>query len=248
MLSKTKAKFIKSLQDKKYRHENKLFLVEGAKSTLELLSSDFTISEFYCTDKFMKEHKNELSNQRLSYSLVTENELSTISSYSNNNAALAVVQMKPQHRFNYHGNEWVIVLEHIQDPGNLGTIIRIADWYGITKIICSETTTDFYNPKVISSTMGSFARVVVYYENLYAVLKESKQPIVAAHLNGANMHRTTFPDGGYLIMGNESLGITDKLMELVSTSICIPRYGHAESLNVAVATAIICDAIRRPKK
>ncbi len=245
MLSKNKAKFIKSLQDKKYRNENSLFLVEGAKSTIELLQSDFKIKELYCSEKFSIEHEKSLLKSKVVYETISEKELNSISSLTTNNACVAVVHQKEQTVFKANENEWVIVLDTIQDPGNLGTIIRIADWYGIFKIICSETTADFYNPKVISATMGSFTRVSLYYENIESALNKTALPIYTAHLNGDNLHQVVFPKGGFLIMGNESSGISESIMKLTTKSIKIPRYGKAESLNVATATAIICDAIRR---
>src|SRR5690606_26546273 len=140
--------------------------------------------------------------------LVTEKELSHVSSFSTNNAAIAVVEMRHDEPFVYREGEWVILLDTIVDPGNLGTILRIADWYGISKVVCSENTADCYNPKVVSATMGSFARVEVYYVDLHSFLKKNKQPVYAAVLGGKNVHEMkVFSKGGFLMMGNESEGI-----------------------------------------
>jgi TrmH family RNA methyltransferase len=245
MFSKNKAKFIKSLQIKKFRTEYKQFLVEGAKSILELINSDYVINELLVTENFQTEYASRLSKRNIKSTIVTESELSSVSSFSSNNAALAVVSMKENKSFELKNNEWGIVLDDIKDPGNIGTIIRIADWYGIHKIICSETTADFYNPKVISSSMGSFTRVEIFYCNLDHFFSSVKQPVYAADLEGKDVHHYSFSSGGYLLMGNESEGLSSEIKKYITEKIHIPKYGHAESLNVAIATAIICDNIKR---
>jgi TrmH family RNA methyltransferase len=137
------------------------------------------------------------------------------------------------------------VLDDIRDPGNLGTILRIADWYGIRKLICSSSTADVYNPKVISASKGSFTRVEWYYCELNAYLKERSVPVYGAFLDGANVHTHGFEKSGYIVLGNEANGISFEVEQLVSQRITIPRFGGAESLNVGIATAIICDNLRR---
>jgi TrmH family RNA methyltransferase len=162
MLSKNQIKYINSLQQKKFRQEYQSFVVEGAKSVVELLSSDFELESLYVTEDFYKETKPLLDKQPLRAEIVGQAELEKAGTFSSNNAALAVAKMKSNQELLLNDTEYALVLDEIRDPGNLGTIIRIADWYGIQKIICSEGTVDLYNPKVISSTMGSFTRVLCF--------------------------------------------------------------------------------------
>jgi TrmH family RNA methyltransferase len=245
MFSKNKIKFIKSLQIKKFRTEYKQFLVEGTKSTLELINSDYLINELFITEKFHKDHFTLLTKKKIKAEIISESDLESITSHSSNNASLAIVAMKENIFISVDKNEFAIVLDNINDPGNLGTIIRIADWYGISKIICSENTTDFYSPKVIAASMGSFTRVQKYYCNLKEFLKASSMPVFGADLEGENVHGFSFPREGYLVMGNESEGLSDELDQFITKKIHIPSFGKAESLNVAIATAIICDNIKR---
>ena len=247
MLSKNKIKFIKSLQIKKFRTENQKFLVEGAKSILELLDSDYIINELYVSEWFYKEQVSKILQKKILVEIVKESELEAITSFTTNNAGLAIVSMKNNELVTVETNEFAIVLDNIKDPGNLGTIIRIADWYGIKKIICSETTADFYNPKVIAASMGSFTRIKKYYCDLESYLTSVSLPVFGADLEGASVHQFPFPKGGLLIMGNESEGLSNGVQRFITDKISIPSYGEAESLNVAIATAIICDNIRRVK-
>ena len=154
--------------------------------------------------------------------------------------------MKPNNAISVSDQEFVLVLDDIRDPGNLGTIIRTADWYGIHKIVASVETADFYNPKVISATMGSFTRVSIFYTDLPQYLSGIKHRIFGAFLNGKNIHEVSFAPGGLVVIGNESRGISATLNSYITDKITIPRYGEAESLNAAIATAIICDNLRRP--
>jgi RNA methyltransferase, TrmH family len=137
--------------------------------------------------------------------------------------------------------EIILALDEIKDPGNLGTIIRIADWYGIKKIIASNDTVDFYNPKVISATKGSFTRVQIFYTDLAETLPKIGLPIFGTFMKGENVHTFDFPKSGILIMGNESKGISEKIEKLITKKITIPSFGKAESLNVSIATAIVLD-------
>jgi RNA methyltransferase, TrmH family len=248
MFSKNKAKFIKSLQIKKFRTEYKQFLTEGAKSVLELINSDYVIHELLVTERFYNDHFLSLSKLPLKAEIISEKDLSSISSFANNNAAIAVATTKENKSFPLSKNEYALILDDIRDPGNLGTIIRIADWYGITKIICSETTADYYNPKVISSSMGSFTRVSSYYCDLSDFFSNNTFPVYAADLEGEDVHQFNFAPGGYILMGNESEGVSREAKKHISEKIHIPRFGNAESLNVAIATAVICDNLRRQLK
>ncbi|HVD98800.1 MAG TPA: RNA methyltransferase [Cytophagaceae bacterium] len=245
MFSKNKAKFIKSLQIKKFRTEYKQFLTEGAKSVLELANSDFVIHDLLVTERFYGEHELLLKKLSVKAEIISEKELSSISSFTTNNAGLAVASMKENKPLSIQQNEYALILDDIKDPGNLGTIVRIADWYGIGNIICSETTADFYNPKVIASSMGSFTRIKVYYCPLPDFLSKNTMPVYAADLEGKDVHHFSFAKGGYILMGNESEGISKEITKYITDKIHIPRYGQAESLNVAIASAIIIDNLKR---
>ena len=245
MIPKNTVKFIKSLQIKKYRQKENAFLVEGAKNVLELMNSDFNIRQLYLTRMFVEKFEDQLLSSGFAHTIVTENELSKVSAHKTNNAALATVDMKGNDQISFGPDEYGIVLDDIRDPGNLGTIIRVADWYGISKIICSEASADLYNPKVISATMGSFTRVKVSYQALDSYLPGLSMPILGTYLEGDNVHDFKFPETGLVLVGNESTGISQPLEKLVNHKLNIPRFGRAESLNAAIATAVICDNLRR---
>lgn len=245
MLSKNQIKYIKSLQQKKFRIENQAFVVEGAKSVLEVLQSDFELDFLYVTDDFYKESQAILDKQPIKAEIVKDTDLEQAGSFSTNNAAIAVVRTKANQEILVENNEYALVLDDIRDPGNLGTIIRIADWYGIDKIICSKDTVDFYNPKVISATMGSFTRVKIFYTELIDFLQKSTLSVYGALLDGENVHHTNFEKAGLIVIGNEANGISEAVEKLVSKRITIPRFGQAESLNAGIATAIICDNVLR---
>ncbi|UII26638.1 RNA methyltransferase [Fulvivirga maritima] len=242
MISKTTAKFIKSLQLKKYRKEEQSFLVEGKKSVQEVLQSDFEVTMLLATNDFIKD---TIIPEEIEIIEASEKDLEKIGTLKSNNQALAVVKMKEDKRFTMSSSEYVIALDDINDPGNLGTIIRIADWYGISKVLASPNTADFYNPKVISASKGSFARVDVWYKDLSEVLSDVEVPVYGALLDGENVHQVSFSKGGILLMGNEAHGISAEIEKMVTSKITIPAYGRAESLNVAMATAIICDNVKR---
>ncbi|MDN4165213.1 RNA methyltransferase [Cytophagales bacterium LB-30] len=244
MLSKNQGKYIKSLQIKKYRKQEQKFLVEGAKSIQELLASSFEVDWLLMTEEFAQSLDAKAINRANSHFILSEKDLSALSSFENNNSGLAVVRCKPNQPLKIQ-NEYALVLDDVKDPGNLGTIIRIADWYGISKIICSENSAEFYNPKVISATMGSFTRVQLFYTDLIPFLSSAQLPIMGALLEGEVLHTFNFPKAGLLVMGNESNGISAEVRPFIQHALHIPGYGHAESLNVGVATAIFCDNIRR---
>ena len=244
MISKNNLKYIKSLQIKKIRKEQGLFLVEGAKSILELLSSDFSIVSIFLTSEFYKCYKPSI-NDKIEIHVCSESELNTAGTMVNNNAAIAISRVLPNIELPPLTGNYTIVLDDIKDPGNLGTIIRIADWYGINQIICSANTAEFYNPKVIASTMGSFTRVKHYYCDINNYLEKYKSYVYGASLTGQNLHEVTFKKEGILLIGNESIGINRSLESFINQTILIPRFGKAESLNAAVATGIILDNIKR---
>ncbi|HEY0742738.1 MAG TPA: RNA methyltransferase [Chryseosolibacter sp.] len=243
MLSKADIRYIKSLQVKKYRKQEQCFLVEGAKSVQELLASDFHTVMIVATSDFLATVSVQADCR---VEEVSEGVLGGLGDFQTSNAAIAVAQMKPNAPLQLPDDEFVLVLDDIRDPGNLGTIVRTADWYGITKIVASSETADFYNPKVINATMGSFTRTNIYYTHLPAFLQAIKgRPVYGAYLEGQNIYNTVFPKGGFVVMGNEARGISSDLEKFISQKITIPRFGKAESLNAAIATAVILDNIRR---
>jgi TrmH family RNA methyltransferase len=248
MLSKNQIKYIQSLQQKKYRQQHGAFLVEGAKSVQEVLQSEFQTELVVATEGFYKENVPLTDRQRTPLEIVSADELTRIGTLESNNAALAIVRTKENRPLLADANEIALILDDIRDPGNLGTILRIADWYGIRKVLCSETTADVYNPKVISASKGSFTRVNWWYGDIVNVLSQSvNKPtdVYGAFLDGHDVHTLAFNQSGYLVMGNESNGIRPEVAQYVTQRVTIPRYGDAESLNVGIATAVLLDNIRR---
>lgn len=245
MISKAKIKFIKSLQIKKYRIQEQCFIVEGTKSITELIESDYVVSEVIGTVSFVEGNYRLLHAQNIPFTEVSVKELQSMGSFKTNESALAIVQMRIQQPPVLTGQEYALVLDDIRDPGNMGTIIRTADWYGITNIIVSPDSTDFYNPKVIASSMGSFTRVHMYYTNLVEFVQAYGGDVYGAFLGGENVYNVGFGKAGLVVMGNESNGISEQLAKLVTKRIMIPRIGQAESLNVATATAVILDNLQR---
>ncbi|MCC6323552.1 RNA methyltransferase [Candidatus Nomurabacteria bacterium] len=244
-ISKNTGKFIKSLHLKKYRKEEGLFLVEGEKSIIELVQSDFEIINIYITRSIYEKYRDILSKYDTIIDIVEENELTKYSTLEFNDTGIAIVKQKDNTPISINDKEIIVALDDVRDPGNLGTIIRTCDWYGIKKIVCSETTSDFYNNKTISASMGSFARVEVYYTDLNNFLNNVQVPIIGAYLNGSDVHTFNYPNTGILLMGSESNGINKDLEKYVTDRITIPKYGNAESLNVSIATGIILDNIKR---
>ena len=225
-----------------------MFLVEGLKSVNEFIQSAYTIETIYhspaIVPKLLKlSHK--INTIEISLTI-----LQKISSLKSPSDVIAVVKMPdwPILKPVLFKNKFSLVLDGIQDPGNMGTIIRTADWFGITDIICSDDTVDVYNPKVVQATMGSMARVNVHYTDLIPVLSTADVPIYGALLNGDDIYDTTFSTEGLIVMGNEGNGLRPEVIKLVSKAITIPRFGGAESLNVAIATAIFCSEINRNKR
>ncbi len=245
MLSKNTLKFIKSLHQKKFRKKENAFFVEGSKNVTELLLSDFEVSLLLYTEKFLEENQSALKRFKGEAHLVLQNQLESTGSFQTNDSALAVAAIKPNILSQIQDDELVIALDDVRDPGNLGTIIRIADWYGIHNLLLSTESADFYNPKVLHASMGSFTRINVFYTDLESYFRKSKKQIIGAYLNGENIHEVKLLPSGILLMGNESTGISKNLECFITHKITIPRFGQAESLNVAVATAVICDNFRR---
>jgi TrmH family RNA methyltransferase len=234
MLSKNEHKYIQSLCQKKQRQEERLFIAEGTKLVEELLHSRYTIRKLYALADWAEKNKDVTN-----VITVTDNELAKISGLQTPNQVLAIVEQQTRANQPQIKDQLTLVLDGIQDPGNFGTIIRIADWFGIKQIVASEDTVELYNPKVIQSTMGSFLRVNVWYQSLYGFLQSAGIPVYGALLNGKSMHGEPPVTEGLLVIGNESKGISKELLPFISHPISIPRLGGAESLNAAVAAGII---------
>ncbi|TQF72024.1 TrmH family RNA methyltransferase [Pseudoalteromonas luteoviolacea] len=241
MLSKNQQKLVRALAQKKYRKQHGLYLVQGEKNVLELLAAQIEVQQIFATPQFINTHQNELKHSKVIE--CDEQSLSKVSTLVSNNAAIAIVPIPEQQSIDKSG--LVIALDGVSDPGNLGTIIRVADWYGLKQIIVSEDCADHLNPKVISATMGSFARINVVRTDLSHFLSHYKGAVYGAYLDGQSVHKAEFNQSGVLVMGSESHGIRPHLSQYINQPITIPAFGEAESLNVAMATGIILDNIRR---
>lgn len=245
MISKEKIKYIHTLHDKKGREEAGVFLVEGRKSLEELIVSDFETIEFFITVSFYKQNSDFFEGKR--YSIVTEEESGKISTLKTNDAWVALVKIPEIELSKDTHDEIILVLDSINDPGNLGTIMRTADWYGINKIIVSKNTVEVYNPKVIIASMGSFTRVHVFYTDIEKYL-EDKKNVYWAFLEWSDIHSLENKNANmplYLVIGNESHGIGKNIEKYISNKVTIPRFWKTESLNAGIATAIILDNIKR---
>jgi RNA methyltransferase, TrmH family len=243
MLVKQKVKYIQTLGQKKFRQQEGLFIAEGPKLVKELLEADAaSVKEVYAVKDWIGDNQKLLN--KTAVTEITEIELEKISQLATPNKVVAIVQQ-------YAVGETIIVkdritlaLDNVQDPGNLGTIIRIADWFGIEQIVCSADSADMYNPKVVQSTMGSIARVKVYYVDLYDWLAAQEEvSIYAAALEGENVTTMKKIKEGIIVFGNESKGISPQILNLSNTKITIPKKGKAESLNVAVAVGVVVSTI-----
>lgn len=247
MLSKAQISLITSLQNKKYRKQHGLFIVEGIKSVAEFVSSSYQVeSIFYTGDANTKVGK--ISHNIKSYAL-TEAEFQKISTLKSPQGILALVKLPAAQRLDIVDlkNSFTIVLDDVQDPGNLGTIIRTAEWFGISHIICSVGTVDAYNPKVVQATMGSLARIQIHYTDIQKLIAETQLPVYGALLRGQSIYQMDWGNEGLIVMGNEGNGISAAIENLVDHAVTIPRIGQAESLNVAVATTVFCSEIARQK-
>jgi TrmH family RNA methyltransferase len=240
MVSKSQLKLITSLQQKKYRNANKLFFAEGVKGIQELLDSNFELEHLYTTKNDFSKVNKDLK------TIISDDDLKKISALVTANSCLAVFKIPNGKPIVETGI--ILALDSIRDPGNLGTILRLCDWFGVEQIICSKETVDVYNPKVVQATMGSISRVNVNYLDLKAFLVETNLPIFGTFMNGVNIYKSKLPQKGIIVMGNEANGISDEIEELIQNKLTIPRFGVAqktESLNVATATAIVLSEFRR---
>lgn len=239
MISKAKIAYVRSLHNKAIRHSEGIFLVEWAKCISEFIDSEFEIVEWFFTESFA--FKNTYS---FPFEIVSEWDLTRMSTLNANDTWIILVKMKSNTLSKIRNDELIIVLDSINDPGNLWTIIRIADWYGISHIVASADTVDMYNPKVLMATMGSFSRVSLIYTDIDIYLSKNSWKIYWAYLDGESVHTKEFAlQSAHLVIGSEAHGISPSIEKYITDKITIPRFGHAESLNAGVATAIIVDRI-----
>ena len=262
MLSKNQIKLIKSLETKKYRKREGLFVAEGPKVVGDLLRAGYQPHSIFATASYVPQWSSGQSGQsgqngqgqngHLSFSTITDDELQRISFLQHPQEVLAVFHI-PTSPLTSHPSPLTshlsLALDGVQDPGNLGTIIRIADWFGITNIYCSPDTADVYNPKVVQATMGSLAHVTITYCDLVALLSEAGVPVYGTLLDGQDIYQQPLSENGIIVMGNEGNGISPEVRQLVTHKLLIPNFNKnnetAESLNVAIATAITCSEFRR---
>lgn len=240
MVVKNQIKFIKSLQQKKYRIQHRLFVAEGVKLVKELINSRLSLSWLYSTEDILS------ADQDIEYQKVSESTLIRMSSLKTPNKALAVFEIPDPEPLDF--SQWILALDQVQDPGNLGTIIRLCDWFGIDHLLCSPNTVDCYSPKTLQATMGSIGRVNIVYDHIDAIVEQSSSATYGAFMTGTTVYEQTFAQSGILVMGNESHGISENLAKLLDHKISIPQFGNSEieSLNVATATAILLNELRRP--
>lgn len=239
-ISKNQLKLITSLSQKKYRQKHNLFIAEGIKVVNELLKSSFEVATLFCTN----DYETNLTEDKIVR--IDETDLKKISSLKSPNKVLGLFKIPKLNTINASG--LIVALDAINDPGNLGTIIRLCDWYGVTQLICSKDTVDCFNQKVVQASMGSLTRIAINYVNLEAYLNETHLPTYIADMDGDNVYKTQLPAEGILIMGNEANGVSNQIKKLISNKISIPRFGEVqetESLNVATATAILLSEFKR---
>ncbi len=238
-LSKNQQKLINSLKNKKYRYKNGLFVAEGIKVIKEFLNSSYRLHSLYSiADIFQLKHK--------AIQIISPEELKSISFLTTPQVAVGIFHIKTPKPLKI--KSLTLALDGVRDPGNLGTIIRMCDWFGIKKIICSKDTVDCYNPKVIQASMGSLCRVKLYYEDLQGILKNTKMPVYSADMNGESIYTSKIVQKSILVMGSESHGISDELKPYINQTVSIPQFGKShqtESLNVAMATSILLSEYKR---
>lgn len=240
MVSKSQIKLITGLHQKKCRNKYKLFVAEGVKGVNEFLKSDFELSNLFCTNQFI----HDLPIDKVQ--LVSDSELKKISNFKTPNEVLAMFKIPDVKEVDT--SKFTLVLDGINDPGNLGTMIRLCDWFGVKQLICSKDTVDCYNAKVVQATMGSLTRVAIIYTDILIYLKTADLPIYAAVMDGENVYKYQLEQHAILVMGNEANGIRKEVLELSTTKVAIPRFGNmqqTESLNVSTATAILLSEFKR---
>ena len=239
MISRNQIKLIQSLSQKKHRQKHELFVVEGIKGVQEFLKSAFVLHSLYTTDPTMYDASSDIVE-------INDETLKKISTLKTPNKVVAVFKIPKPKAIKDEG--LVVALDAINDPGNLGTIIRLCDWFGIEELVCSFQTVDCYNTKVVQATMGSLTRVNINYVDLPEFLSQTQLAIFGTYMDGDDLYKSTLPGSGVLVMGNEANGISDAVSKVVTTRLTIPRFGDlksTESLNVATATAILLSEFKR---
>jgi TrmH family RNA methyltransferase len=254
MLSKAQIRFLTSLQQKKFRKMHQAFIVEGAKSVEEFIFSSYKVLQVYATSSAIAKLPKIPDNIKLYEA--TDEEFHKISALHTPQGILAVVEI-PQEPLKDSEigkilrpdikNQFILALDDVQDPGNLGTIIRIVDWFGIRHVVCSKGTADVYNPKTVQASMGSLSRISVQYGDLAEFIRDTELPVFGAVLDGGSVYETVFPPEGIIVLGNEGNGIGREVLANIQHPVTIPRFGDAESLNVGVSAAIFCSEIARQK-
>lgn len=240
MITNKEVKLITSLTQKKYRNKHLLFVAEGEKLVSDLVNSKYQVQKIYYTEVCDCVVDEDLTSK------ITAKELKRMSSLKSPSSILGVFRIPSSSQTKESGLQ--LVLDDLQDPGNLGTIIRLCDWFGVSNLICSLDTVDCYNPKVVQASMGSLANVSVSYQDIESFIKKSKSSVFTTDMNGEQIYGQQLPKNAILVMGNEGKGVRDSIKKLANTTLTIPRFGtqsKAESLNVATATAILLSEFRR---
>ena len=237
MLSKNTLKYLTSLRQKKYRDREEVFIAEGPKLIGDLLDAGLELQQLYTTDAALFQDQ--------AAEFISAVELKKISNQKTPNSAFAVFEKKEPVPLQEKG--LILALDGVQDPGNLGTIIRLSDWFGVGHIVCTQTTADCYNPKVVQASMGSLARVQLHYlEDLSAWLAQTELPVYGGFMQGEHVYKSALPTDAVLVMGNEGQGISQEAEAVIDTKLSIPNFGTGqESLNVATATAILLSEFKR---
>ncbi len=240
MLTKAQIKLINSLKHKKNRQKHQLFIAEGIKVIKEILKSRLEVESIYSTTQQFSVSKDKFCE-------VTEKELSRISQLKTSQTALALIRIPDETIKPSQNKGLILALDGVRDPGNLGTIIRLCDWFGVSRLVCSKDTVDSYNPKVIQATMGSIARLDISYVNLTDFIQQTTLPVFGAFMSGNVIYNTNLPEEGVLVMGNEANGISKEVSNLIHNQVSIPQFGeqNVESLNVASATSILLSEFKR---
>ena len=239
MISRNQVKLIQSLSQKKYRQNHELFVVEGVKGVQEFLKSSFLLHSLYTTDPSIFDSSNDVI-------VINDDTLKKISTLKTPNKVVAIFKMPKPKPINEE--KLIVALDAVNDPGNLGTIIRLCDWFGIQELVCSQQTVDCYNTKVVQATMGSLTRVNINYVDLPEFLLQTQLVVFGTYMDGDNIYNSALPESGVLVMGNEANGISDTVSKIVTSRLAIPRFGalkSTESLNVATATAILLSEFKR---
>lgn len=246
MIGQTKKKYLNSLLNKKYRQLHKVFRAEGDKIVLELLNSEISVVEVFALPKWLERNTDKIGDSKI-FSL-TSAELKKISSLQTPPEVIVVAEL-PEYfiDMNEIGSGYCLAFDFIQDPGNLGTIIRTADWFGIRNIVCSIGSVDAFSPKVVQASMGSIAGVKVHYVDLETFIKETKNVVFGTFMDGAKVNKVIFPKNSLVVFGNEGRGISEEIASIIPNRITITGDSHAsaESLNVSIASAIVCNTLKK---